>query len=684
MKNILIVDDSKFIRNVVQDEISKLTKANIFLAESFQAAKKLIEEYNFDLAVLDVHLPDAINGEVIDYTLEKSIPVIVLSSGIDETIKNIILKKDIVEYISKNDPQSIAYVGTCVNRVIKNFEESVLIVDDSKSARENMKYYLDKLAIQSIQAESYEDALKVLQARRDISLMLVDYILPGKRNGMDLIMEIRQTHPKDKLAIIAVSAMEIKNLATKFLKHGANDFIAKPFTYEEFSTRVNSSLELIDLFTKSREKEKEIKEAYELFNNGNIIVFKWQNQNDWPVEYVSESLKNILGYNTEEFLDAKIKYADIIHPDDLNRVSQEVMEYSSKKVKSFTHNDYRVKKHNSEYAWVSDTTQIVYNDKDEITHYVGYVVDITEQREKEKELHTYIERFNLAIESSRDGLWDWDIENDTIFCSSSMLKMINYTQDKAITYTDLESMIHPDDLQNAKDKFKEHIQGKSEYYEVEYRIKINSQYKWILNRAKALFDTNQKPTRIIGFYTDIDRRKALELQYEKQSVTDNLTGLLNRQGLELNFEMFLQSALRLERNMALVFIDLDGFKAVNDTLGHKAGDEILIHVANILKKTSRKNEVVFRLGGDEFVLLIPEYKEKNELENLCARLLECTKNPIKLTNGEAKIGMSIGVAMLQKNETLDTMLTRADKAMYKVKNGGKNGFAFIEDETQEK
>ncbi|EDZ63247.1 diguanylate cyclase/phosphodiesterase (GGDEF & EAL domains) with PAS/PAC and GAF sensor(s) [Sulfurimonas gotlandica GD1] len=683
MKNILIVDDSKFIRTVVKEEISKIVQANMFMAQSYEQAKRFMEENVFDIAVLDVHLPDADNGEVIDLALKYDIPIIVLSSGINETIKNIVLEKNIVEYVSKSDPQSISYIATSVNRILKNCDETVLIVDDSESTRELLKTYLQKLQINVLEAHDAEEAVEILKANH-ISLVLIDYKLPTM-NGMDLTMLLRQTYSKDRLAIIAISAHNSKAIATNFLRQGANDFLAKPFTYEEFSTRVNVNIELIDLFTENKNKSKEVEAAYKLFNNGNIIVFKWKNTTDWPVEYVSESLENILGYKPEAFLNSHIKYSKIIHEDDLERVFIEVQENSQKRVASFQHEDYRIKRHDGSYAWIHDTTQIVYDSNKDISHYIGYIVDITEQREKEEELHDYIERFNLAIESSRDGLWDWSIKKNTMFCSTALLTMLGYENDDVeCSFEFLKRLVHPDDVGDAEKKLHEHLNANTEYYETEYRVMTKSgEYKWILNRAKVLFDKEWAPDRVIGFYTDIDSRKELELRLEHLSMTDKLTGLLNRNGLIENFEIFQKSAQRFDRKMGLMFIDLDGFKKVNDTLGHAAGDEVLIIISDRLQSMSRSNEIAVRIGGDEFVIFIPEYEDIDELSSLSQRILDSFSIPLSIKDGEVSIGMSIGIATADNRETLDEILSRADEAMYKVKKSGKDGYAFADISTKE-
>ena len=140
-----------------------------------------------------------------------------------------------------------------VKRVLNNYDATVLIVDDSKSSRLLTRKYLEVLHVKILEASSAEEAIEILNnAKDEISLLLTDYEMPGK-NGMELTLELRQKYSKDKLSIIAISASDNTSLATSFLRHGANDYITKPFSSEELSTRINVNLELIDLFSKARD-----------------------------------------------------------------------------------------------------------------------------------------------------------------------------------------------------------------------------------------------------------------------------------------------------------------------------------------------------------------------------------------------------------------------------------------------
>jgi CheY-like chemotaxis protein len=135
MKNVLIVDDSRSILSIVTKEIVRVVDANIVTAKSLQETLKIIEEIDFHIAVIDVNLPDSEHGEVIDLMLEKDVPVVVLAGSMDTKTKKIILEKSILEYVVKTDRSTIVYTANIVKRILKNYDEYVLLVDDTKTSR---------------------------------------------------------------------------------------------------------------------------------------------------------------------------------------------------------------------------------------------------------------------------------------------------------------------------------------------------------------------------------------------------------------------------------------------------------------------------------------------------------------------------------------------------------------------
>lgn len=258
--------------------------------------------------------------------------------------------------------------------------------------------------------------------------------------------------------------------------------------------------------------------------------------------------------------------------------------------------------------------------------------------------------------------------------------MLGYEREEFIcSFINLKSLIHPDDIKKVEKKLRLHIKGKTPYFELEYRTRRkNGKYIWILNRAKVFLGSQNKAKRIIGFYTNIHKKTVIAQERERIIITDKLTGLLNRNGMGISFDNLKKNSIRFNRNMAVLFIDLDGFKNVNDTLGHAVGDEVLIKIGSILKQFSRVNEIAVRLGGDEFLLFIPEFKDKKELSGLATRLIAKVNKSFKFHRDDIHIGLSIGITIIPPEQSLNFALEKADKTMYMVKKSGKNNFKFSE------
>lgn len=254
MKKVLIVDDSRFILAILEDAILKVADVSIVTASSFNEAQALVEKEHFHLAVLDVHLPDAQNGEVIDLLLAEDVPVIVLTGMMNSVTKEIILQKPIVDYVTKSDPESIVYVALIVRQILSRYEMNALVVDDSKTSRILNVLLLQELHLNVLEVSSAKGAIELIESGKvKIDLVLTDYEMP-EMDGMELTLYLRQKYSKDRLSIIAVSGREDDEVYIQFLRHGVNDFIKKPFSNEEFLSRVSNNLELIELFKLSRAK----------------------------------------------------------------------------------------------------------------------------------------------------------------------------------------------------------------------------------------------------------------------------------------------------------------------------------------------------------------------------------------------------------------------------------------------
>ncbi len=243
MNRILIVEDNKTLAKLIAKKISDALDYEVDLAFSMQEAKLYLSKYDYFITLLDINLPDAPDGEIVDYVLSKGQHVIVLSGNIDKDFRKKMLNKNILDYVNKQGVDDIHYIIHSIKRLEKNADHKILVVDDSMVVRKQIKTLLENMYFKVIAVAHGEEALGMLNA--DISLVLTDYNMPVM-NGLELTHEIRKTYSKKHLSIIALSSDEDESTTALFLKSGANDYIKKPFSKEEFSCRINNAVEAME------------------------------------------------------------------------------------------------------------------------------------------------------------------------------------------------------------------------------------------------------------------------------------------------------------------------------------------------------------------------------------------------------------------------------------------------------
>ncbi|MBF0379962.1 MAG: diguanylate cyclase [Magnetococcales bacterium] len=407
---VLIVEDAKIIANALKRDIEKKLGLEVELASTMIEAVNLLEERpdRFFLGLLDLNLPDAQHGEIVDFVIGKDIPVIVFTALFEEEIRTQMLNKKVIDYVLKDSPSTISYLTSLVHRIKNNIHTKTLVVDDSKSSRKHLVDLLRLQRLQVFEAESGVEALALLDKYPDISLVVTDYHMETM-DGLELTHNIRKKYSHEDLAIIGVSSYGNNVISAKFIKHGANDFLNKPFLAEEFSCRVSQNLTIVETIRK------------------------------------------------------------------------------------------------------------------------------------------------LADFSIRDAL------------------------------TELHNR------------------------------------RYLMDTGKQLF----------------------------------------------------ASATRKQINLGVCLVDIDHFKAVNDTYGHEAGDIVLKYISTILKNNFRKTDIVSRFGGEEFCILWVNMTIERAKENLELLRAKIAAEKIKFGNTTISVTASFGVT-LQLEDTLEIMIAKADKKLYEAKNGGRN------------
>jgi diguanylate cyclase (GGDEF)-like protein len=238
---IVLVEDNRAIAKLVSQKIIDATGLQVDIAGSLEKARSLVAENLYSLALLDINLPDAPDGQIVDFMTENGIPSIVLSGMVDKNFRNQMMKKDIIDYIRKGGVEDIQYVVAMIERLMKNRECTVIVVDDSSTFRRQMVRLMENLFINVVSFSSAEEALDGIEGYPEARVLLTDHEMPGI-SGVELCKLLRKSYSTSELAIIGISASDDDEVSAMFLKNGATDFIRKPFSKEEFSCRINNTL----------------------------------------------------------------------------------------------------------------------------------------------------------------------------------------------------------------------------------------------------------------------------------------------------------------------------------------------------------------------------------------------------------------------------------------------------------
>jgi PAS domain S-box/diguanylate cyclase (GGDEF) domain len=298
------------------------------------------------------------------------------------------------------------------------------------------------------------------------------------------------------------------------------------------------------------------------------------------------------------------------------------------------------------------------------------------------------QRYELAVEGADCGIWDWEVEKDIYYLSAKWKSYLGY-EDNEIenTFYGFINIVHPNDKEEVVSRIEAYISGKINSYESIYRmICKNGEEKWILSKAKVIKDSKGKNTRMAGSHTDITEQKLIQNQLKSLAYSDMLTELPNRLSFELMVNDLIHDIKKENSNkkFALVYMDVDNFKHINDTLGHVSGDLLLKYIANILKNEVKSSDIIARLGGDEFAIVFKDIEGKEEVIEKIQELLKHLRRPWIIDQQEFFISHSIGIVTYPEDgESLSVLLKNSDVAMYFVKKNMKDDYSFYIPEIQE-
>lgn len=313
--------------------------------------------------------------------------------------------------------------------------------------------------------------------------------------------------------------------------------------------------------------------------------------------------------------------------------------------------------------------------------------DLDRSYQREREMAQAVkqseERYALAARAANDGLWDWDLVAGTIYYSARWKEMLGFGEDQiGNSPEEWLGRVHPEDKKFLLDELAKAMSAEPTPFQNEHRIRAaDGTYRWALCRGLVVAEAGAPAARLVGSLTDITERRVLEEQLLHQALYDSLTGLPNR---ALFLDRLAQCIAATRRNpsqhYAVLWLDLDGFKVVNDSLGHPVGDELLVRVAQRLSSDLRDADTAARFGGDEFAVLLQNLPDIAIATQVAGRVQQRLSEPYDLEGHEVVVTASVGIATSANGyERPEEVLRDADIAMYRAKSAGPNTFSTFEE-----
>lgn len=303
-----------------------------------------------------------------------------------------------------------------------------------------------------------------------------------------------------------------------------------------------------------------------------------------------------------------------------------------------------------------------------------------EIQSKSEEIENQRLRLTQIIDATRAATWEWNLQTNECHFNARWAEIVGYTLEELqpLTLEVATSLMHPDDLQNAMQMIDRHLNNEIDFYECDIRMRHkDGHWIWVSDRGSLISRTPAgEPLVMHGTHFDITEKKAAEEVIWRQANYDSLTQLPNRHYFQQRLVEAIQEATVKQRRLTLLFLDLDQFKDINDTLGHHTGDELLIEVGRRIQHNLPDSATVARLGGDEFAVIVPE--ETGDLQTLCTQLLQDISHSYILSGERIFVTASIGISQFPDDAVnAEEMIKHSDQAMYEAKSRGRNNVRYF-------
>ncbi|CAA9469742.1 MAG: diguanylate cyclase/phosphodiesterase (GGDEF & EAL domains) with PAS/PAC sensor(s) [uncultured Rubrobacteraceae bacterium] len=423
--------------------------------------------------------------------------------------------------------------------------------------------------------------------------------------------------------------------------------------------------------TERKEAEEALREAEERYRTlveqiPAVSYIDWADGSDRPL-YTSPQIEEMLGYTPEEWLEGRL-WTQRLHPGDRERIlaADERFEAGGGRFDE----EYRLLARDGSVVWVREQAVLVKDEAGEPLYWQGVLFDMTERKEAEEAVQRSATRLAEAQRLAHLGGWEWDIRTGEISWSDEAYRIYGLSPQELVpSFERFMEIVHPDDRELLEGVINGALDG-HRAYDVEHRIvRPGGEVRVVHRQAGVVRGEGGEPLRMVGTVHDVTERKTLEGQLEHRALHDPLTDLPNRTLFVDRLEQALRRARRQRgRKVAVLFVDLDNFKVVNDSLGHKVGDSLLAVLAERVRWSLRPGDTLARFGGDEFTVLVEDIYDPADAVQVAERITAELRRPFVLEGRELFASASIGIALGESaTKGTEDLLRDADTAMYRAK-----------------
>ena len=388
---------------------------------------------------------------------------------------------------------------------------------------------------------------------------------------------------------------------------------------------------------------------------------------DGTVSYASPAFESVLGYSSIEsvgmFMNTIMDDKDVARLGDIDDATPQGREAAR--------SETRLRHHDGSWRWFEVTFTNLFNDPS-VEGWVANLRDISERKQSEAALRQAQEVFRHAFDEAGIGMTLVEPSGHIIRSNEAMQQMLGYDDAQALVGKHVVEITHPEDRRATEELVRDIERNGSDGFRIEKRlIRADGETVWVALTVSTVKDESGQPMFSIGQIEDITERKAFSDRLKYEAAHDGMTGLLNRSSFTERVTAALAAKESPGRVAAVLFIDLDHFKIINDSLGHAAGDDLLATVAQRLRHTLRPGDILARFGGDEFVVLCTNVLGIGAVSEIAQRLIAAVAEPILVGDDEVFVTASLGIAVATKDDTSETLLRHADAAMYQAKQDGR-------------